>query len=138
MNPLHLLEGKQRLAGRQLDTARIKPMAHKRLIEQGRCRNPEIDAVFVMLLQLQTIGSLRQSKAIYTLAADAVNAMARATDNAADKGLMVITPSTDQRRVIFRALETLSSLTETITVKTYTDSLIYAELVYSKREKEAA
>lgn len=132
MTPLARLYGNQRLSGDDLLIAETMPLMHKRLLEQGRASNPIIDVLFELTMQLQIIGGLSNNKPITTLGVDASRALQKACDVACNQGLMVIAPSTDQMRVICRALETLAKLSHTVTKKTYLTAQIGAADLYGQ------
>lgn len=132
MTPLARLYGNQRLEGDDLLVAETMPLMHKRLLEEGKAGNQIIDVLFELAIRLQIIGDVAKNAPIKKLGEDCALALQKACDIANQQGALVISPSTDQMRVIARALETLAKLAHTVTKKTHLMAVFAAAELYGQ------
>ena len=130
MTPLARLYGNQRLDGDDLIVAETLPLMHKRLLEEGKASNQIIDVLFELSIRLQIIGDVAKNAPVKKLGEDCALALQKACDIANQQGALVINPSTDQMRVIARALETLAKLAHTVTKKTHLMAVFAAAELY--------
>lgn len=137
MTPLARLYGNQRLEGHDLLIAETMPLMHKRLLEEGKAGNQIIDVLFELAIRLQIIGDVAKNAPIKKLGEDCALALQKACDIANQQGALVISPSTDQMRVIGRALETLAKLAHTVTKKTHMMAVFAAAELYGQIKQGA-
>ena len=137
MTPLARLYGNQRLEGDDLIVAETLPLMHKRLLEEGKAGEPIIDVLFELSMRLQIIGDVAKNAPIKKLGEDCALALQKACDIANQQGALAISPSTDQMRVIARALETLAKLAHTVTKKTHLMAVFAAAELYGQIKQGA-
>lgn len=138
MTPLARLYGNQRLDGDDLLVAETLPLMHKRLLEDGKAGEPIIDVLFELAIRLQIIGDVAKNAPVKKLGEDCELALQKACDIANQQGAMVINPSTDQMRVIARALEALANLAHTVTKKTHLMAVFAAAELYGQIKQGSA
>jgi hypothetical protein len=138
MTPLARLYGHQRLEGDDLLIAEMMPLMHKRLLEEGKAGEPIIDVLFELAIRLQIIGDVAKNAPIKKLGEDCALALQKACDIANQQGKYIIEPSTDQMRVICRALEALAKLAHTVTKKTHLMAVFAAAELYGQIKRGAA
>ncbi len=127
MNPLTLLYGKRKISGNDLYLSQCLPLMHKRLLLEGKSRNPEIDALFELAYRLVALASLSGNQRMNAIAGEAQKALVAACDVAADKGNLIIAPSTDQKRAICTALDLLAAIAPQLSNELYFKSVLFAE-----------
>lgn len=129
MNPiLRLIYEKQKLNERDRYMAEAMPLLRKRLMLEGKSDNAEIDELLFQLYRLNAIGALHNNKPLLDAYSSANRALVAACDVACDQRKRTISPSTDQRRDICRALDTLAALAQSMTNKTYVVAEFHAAL----------
>lgn len=138
MSPLARLFSAQKLNDHDRFIAECLPLMHKRLLLEGKAGNQIIDVLFELSYRLQCIGSMTQSKPIYRTGVDAWNALIAACDVASDQGKQAINPSTDQKRVICAAMDTLAKLAGVLTNKVFIESNLQAQAYMARMTRKAA
>ena len=138
MTPLALIFAHQKLNDDDRYFAEAVPLMHKRLLLEGKAHNSVIDTLFELAYRLQIIGTQIKNQPIYQTGVAAHKALIAACDHAADKSKLTINPSTDQKRAICNALDTLARLAGLMNNRIYHGSRILAEQMMQNMEMIAA
>lgn len=132
MSPLARIYAAQKLNAHDLFIAECAPLSAKCAFVEGRADNQVIDCIFELAAQCKLIGEMVNNKDVYRIGVDAWNALIAACASAADRGLSALDPSTDQKRTICAALDTLARIAHTLTNKVYHVTKIMAADGYLK------
>lgn len=138
MNPLALIFAHQKLNANDLYLAEAVPLLHKRLLLEGKAHNLIIDTLFELAYRTQLIGAQIKNQTIYQAGVAAHKALIAACDHANEKGKPTLDPSTDQKKSICNALDTLAKLAGMMNNKTYHESRLRAERLVAEMNKRPA
>ncbi len=126
LNPLTWLYGRRKISNDDLLLAQCLPLMHKRLFLQGKSSNAEIDVLFELFYRLIGIASFSNNEKIRQISREAQQALIGTCATAADKQLLTLNPSTDQKKAICAALDLLAQIAPQLTNETYFKSNAFA------------
>jgi hypothetical protein len=133
VKPIALLQGKQLLEQEAIAVLENQIRDQIITLKAGNCSNVFIDVVYLILIQLSTIGTIAGKKPIHQLAGAAILAMDKAVALAADRQQYAISPSTDQLKAIDKALLGFIELLPKLNKRIYLQSRYIAEEAYKEQ-----